>query len=97
VALLREADVPGGPVLDLPEVIEDEQVKAQDLFVDYPHPTRGDVHGVGFAAQLSETPAARWTAAPQLGEHTEAILGEVGYSKAEIQALIDGGAARGSG
>jgi len=94
VALLRAADVPGGPVLDLPEVIEDEQVKAQDLFVSYPHPTRGEAHGVGFTAQLGETPAARWVAAPQIGEHTDGILGEAGYSESEVQALVDSGAAR---
>ena len=94
VAGLRDADVPGGPVLDLPEVIEDEQVRAQDLFIEYPLPGGGRIRGVGFAAQLSDTPATNWVPAPQLGEHTEGILDEAGYSTSEIQALLDGEVAR---
>ncbi len=94
VKVLREADVPGGPVLDLPEVVEDEQVRAQGLFVEYPHPVRGTVRGIGFPSQLRATPANRWSAAPAIGEHTEEILGEAGYADAAIRALLDAGAVR---
>lgn len=93
VALLRKSDLPGGPVLDLPEVVEDEQVQAQNLFVDYPHPTRGQMRGIGFAAQFDRTPAETWRAAPRVGEHTADILAEAGYGPAEQQALLDQGAA----
>ena len=79
------------------QVIDDEQVKAQNLFVEYPHASRGSVRSVGFAAQLSATPPSRWRAAPEIGQHTEEILRESGYSDGEIQTLLTAGAARGPG
>jgi crotonobetainyl-CoA:carnitine CoA-transferase CaiB-like acyl-CoA transferase len=96
VEVLRKADVPGGPVLDLPEVVEDEQAKAQQLFVAYPHPQRGEARAIGFAAQLGDSPADRWLAAPALGQHSEEILGEAGYSRDEIAELLESGSALGA-
>ncbi|MCH2170470.1 CoA transferase [Myxococcota bacterium] len=89
VKLLRESDLPGGPVLDLPEVVEDEQVKAQDLFVQYSHPIRGQQKEIGFSAYFERTPATVRLAAPLLGEHTLEILTEAGYGSAEQQEMIE--------
>jgi len=93
VQMLRDADLPGGPVLDLPEVVEDEQVKAQDLFVRYPHPTRGERREVGVAAQFERTPPPDCRPAPRLGEHTAEILTEAGYAPDEQEAMLARGAA----
>jgi crotonobetainyl-CoA:carnitine CoA-transferase CaiB-like acyl-CoA transferase len=95
VALLRESDLPGGPVLDLPEVVADPQVQAQNLFVQYPDGATGTLHGVGTAAQLERTPAIPCEAAPRLGEHTQEILAAAGYSQAEREAMAARGDAKG--
>jgi crotonobetainyl-CoA:carnitine CoA-transferase CaiB-like acyl-CoA transferase len=88
IAALEAARVPAGPVLDLPEVLADPQVKARGLleYVDYP----GAAQPVPLAApavQLSATPARIRHRAPMLGEHTGQVLGELGYSEEEIDAL----------
>lgn len=93
VRILREAQLPGGPVLDLPEVVEDEQVLAQEILVEYDHPARGRMRGIGPAAQLRGDPPERFEAPREVGADTTAVLAEAGYSAERIRALLDEGAA----
>jgi crotonobetainyl-CoA:carnitine CoA-transferase CaiB-like acyl-CoA transferase len=74
------------PVLELEEAVADEQVVARGMVAD----------GVlGNPVRLSETPAvAARGPSPGLGEHTEAVLGEAGFSAGEIAALREAGAAK---
>jgi len=88
LASLEAARVPAGPILDLPEVLADPQVKARGLleYIDYPGAPK-PVPLAAPAMQLSATPARIRHRAPMLGEHTAEVLGELGYSEEEIDRL----------
>ena len=85
---LAAARIPAGPVLSLGEVLEDPQVKARRLleYVDYPGAPK-PVPLANTAVRLSETPGSIRQRAPLSGEHTEEILGELGFDRAAIAAL----------
>jgi crotonobetainyl-CoA:carnitine CoA-transferase CaiB-like acyl-CoA transferase len=87
VELLRGADIVSAPINTLLEAAEDPDVLANGYIteVDYPkHGKRLKVHGSPW--QFSETPP-RIGVAPELGEHNDSVLKEVGYSAAEIDAF----------
>jgi crotonobetainyl-CoA:carnitine CoA-transferase CaiB-like acyl-CoA transferase len=92
VRLLHSEDVCAGPVLAMDEVVRDPQLRARGLFQEVAHPTLGPIPQVAFPVKLSATPARMETAPPALGAHTEAILGELGYDGAAIEALRREGA-----
>jgi CoA:oxalate CoA-transferase len=78
-------------------VLEDPQVKAQDMVIEVDHGAHGIVRMVGFPVKLSGTPARLRHPASALGAHTDEVLAEAGFSAAEIAELragrIVGGAA----
>ncbi|HEX9545986.1 MAG TPA: CoA transferase, partial [Acidimicrobiales bacterium] len=57
--------------------------------VEVKHPTLGTIKEFGIPIKLSATPGTVRTAAPHAGEHTEAVLRELGLSAADIKALRD--------
>ena len=82
-----KADVCVGKVYDVPEVFEDPQVKHREMAVELDHPQAGKVTHAGIAIKLSNTPGSIRTFAPSLGQHTEEVLGSVGFSTERIAAL----------
>ena len=66
------------------EVSNDPQAFANNYFIECDHPEHGKTKMVGFPWDFSETPATYRRPAPGLGEHTEEILAEIGYSKEEV-------------
>jgi CoA:oxalate CoA-transferase len=84
---LNAAGVPCGRVMNLAEVFADPQVLAQEMVVEIEHPGYGPVRMTGFPAKLSATPAQLRRPAPALGEHTDAVLGALGYSPEHIATL----------
>ncbi|HZP40614.1 MAG TPA: CaiB/BaiF CoA-transferase family protein, partial [Candidatus Binatia bacterium] len=87
LATLAEADVPAVPVNTVDRVLADAQTAALGMIERVRHPTLGDVPMVGFPVKFSNmTPSVR-APAPRLGEHTDAVLAEHGYTAAEIAEL----------
>jgi formyl-CoA transferase len=87
VDALNAAGVPAGPILNVREVFDNEQVRHQGLAQPVRHPTLGELRVQGLPVVLSRTPGAVRRAAPDPGEHTDAILAELGLTPAEIAAL----------
>jgi len=87
--LLVKADVCVGKVYDIDEMVRDPQINHRQMIVDVQHPTHGRVRQIGIAIKLSDTPGAIRTAAPLSGEHTDAVLKDLGMGATEIAALRD--------
>ena len=87
VELLNAKGVPSGPILDVKQMYENEQVKHLQMAVPVKHPALGEVMVQAPPVTLSRTPASVRLHSPDTGEHTDEILGELGFSAAEIGAL----------
>jgi alpha-methylacyl-CoA racemase len=81
------------PVLDLDETLDSELVRAREMVVRVDQPGTDGVDLLGVPVKLSRTPGAPAGPGPALGEHTREVLAAAGYSDAEIDALLDSGAA----
>ncbi len=84
---LNRTGVPCGRVMDLADVFADPQVLAQEMVLEAEHPGHGRVRMTGFPVKLDATPARFRRPAPGLGEHTEEVLGELGYDAARLAEL----------
>lgn len=87
LAALEAADIPAGPINDIPTAFASEQARARGVAVDVEHPVLGTTTQVAPPFQLSRTPASIRTAPPLLGEHSREILAEAGYDAAEVDQL----------
>jgi len=94
LALLEANDIPCGPINNYAQVFADPQVIARAMVVDTEHPALGRLKTLGSPIKMSATPADVSRRAPQLGEHTDEVLREAGFSASEIAALRQSGAAR---
>ena len=84
-------DVPCAPVLSRPEILENEQVKANKLISQYEHPGLGQIRQPRPGAKFSRSDMRKEPIAPALGQHSEEILRDLGLSGAEIRELVDKG------
>jgi crotonobetainyl-CoA:carnitine CoA-transferase CaiB-like acyl-CoA transferase len=89
---LTAAGVPCGPVLTRNEVIRHPQVQEMSVVVETEHLAAGRLRQARPAARFSGTPAEIRHGAPALGEHTQEILAELGFSAAEVDELRGRGA-----
>ena len=88
----RAAGVPCGAVRDVGEVLADPQIAARDMVATLEHPTAGATRVIGTPIKLSDTPGSVRTPPPTLGQHTDAVLGELGYDHEMIASLKTSGA-----
>ena len=88
---LDEHGVPAGPVRYTEELLEDEQVLENDFIVSVDHPFLGPVRMSAPMIQMTDTPLEAQGSSPTLGQHTEAVLRELGYDEARIASLRDTG------
>jgi crotonobetainyl-CoA:carnitine CoA-transferase CaiB-like acyl-CoA transferase len=84
---LNAAGVPCGPIYNVDQVFADPQVRHLEAAAEVVHPRLGRFRVVNQAVKLSRTPAKLVAATPEVGEHTDEILAELGYSPGEIRDL----------
>lgn len=85
---LRKHEICVMPVYALDEALADPHMRAREMQVELAHPEFGSVRQVGIAPKLSETPGCVRTLPSPSGTHSEEILREADFSKAEIEELI---------
>ncbi len=90
--VFKGVGVPAGPVLLKDQVLDDEQVLANDYTVRVEHEELGAMTVVAPPVKFSATPLAAGAASPPLGRHTREVLTEAGLSDAQVEALIARGA-----
>ena len=83
--ILNPLNVPCGPILSMKELAEEPSLRATGTIVEVDHPERGKYLTVGNPIKLSDSPTDVQRS-PLLGEHTDEVLTELGFSNAEIAA-----------
>ena len=89
--ILNEHDIPCGPILSMKEIANEPSLRKTGTVVEVDHPTRGKYLTVGNPIKMSDSPS-EVTRSPLLGEHTEEVLVELGYTKDQIATLRAEGA-----
>ena len=84
--ILNQVDIPCGPILSMKEIAEDVSLRETGTIVEVDHPTRGRYLSVGNPIKMSDSPTDV-TRSPLLGEHTDEVLGQLGYSADEVAIL----------
>jgi len=92
IAAFESSRVPAGPVYRPRETLDDPHIKGGDFFTAVNFPGIGDAKVAATPVKLHETPGEVRVRPPVLGEHTDLVLRELGFSSAEIDALKQQGA-----
>ena len=88
---LEENEVPFATINSRPDVIEDPQIQAMDALLEFDHPHGGRMRQPRPTGQFSNTPPSIFRCSPGLGEHTEEVLFELGYTKDQVAEFRLGG------
>ncbi|HWP13402.1 MAG TPA: formyl-CoA transferase [Ramlibacter sp.] len=84
--ILNKYDIPCGPILSMKEIAHEPSLRASGTVVEVDHPTRGKYLSVGNPIKMSDS-STEVTRSPLLGEHTEEVLEQLGYSREQIGQL----------
>jgi crotonobetainyl-CoA:carnitine CoA-transferase CaiB-like acyl-CoA transferase len=91
IALLKELEIPAGPVNSLDEVLDDPHLAAIGFFKHFNHPTEGELVMPDVPLRFADSPAAIDRLPPRFGEHGREVLREFGVKADEIEALAAAG------
>jgi formyl-CoA transferase len=88
---LEKHGVPCGRVRSIDQALADPQVAARHMLVTMPHDELGECTVIGNPMALSDAPPTYRLPPPALGEHSEAVLAELGYGADEIERILAAG------
>lgn len=91
---LNQTDQCAMKILDADDFADDPHVKAREMVVELEHPKFGPVRQIGFTPKMSGTPAGFRNFGPTLGQHTDEVLTQLGYTNDQIRDLRETGAVR---
>jgi formyl-CoA transferase/CoA:oxalate CoA-transferase len=87
LTILKDAGVPSGPIYSVDKIFADPQVLHREMMKEMDHTKAGKIKVTGIPVKLSDTPGEVKTPPPFLGEHTQEILEELGYSGQDLEKL----------
>ena len=87
--LLLRIDVPHAAFAKITEIAEQPHLKAVEMIATLDHPSEGKIRQARPAARFSDSPADIRRMPPRLGEHSQAVLREVGFTDEEVAAMIE--------
>lgn len=85
--ILTDAGIPCGPIYTVDKIFADPQVVHREMMQELHHPKAGPIKVTGIPIKLSDTPGKVETAPPVLGQHTQEVLKELGYSDGDVEKL----------
>ena len=92
--LLKDSNVPHGPVNTLEDLLEDKHLHATGFWKELEHPSEGKIRAPDIAPRFSRTKPEIRRLQPRLGEHSVEVLKEAGFSQAEVDAMVASGATK---
>jgi crotonobetainyl-CoA:carnitine CoA-transferase CaiB-like acyl-CoA transferase len=90
-AALDAAEVPCAPVQNIDAVLADPQVAARNMIVEHDHPVLGKTRLANVPFKFSDCDVTPRTTAPLMGQHNREIAAKLGFSPAEIEAMVKDG------
>jgi CoA:oxalate CoA-transferase len=93
VDLLEQVGLPAGRVLTLAEAFNDPQARHNEMLVEFEHPVAGSVKVTGSPIRVDGAPARAASPPAILGQHTKAILHELGVDNGTIEQMVEAGTA----
>jgi formyl-CoA transferase len=88
LAAFEAHGIPCGPINSYAEAFADPHVQSREMVMELDHPTLGRMRSLGSPIKMSDTPPRVLRRAPLLGEHTEEVLREVGFSEEDVRRVL---------
>lgn len=87
LGIFEENGIPSGPIFSVEEALTHPHTVARQMVCSVTHPVLGELRQTGIPVKLSGTPGEIHSAPPRLGEHTEPVLRELGFSQGDIKSM----------